>query len=136
VVVHQTDAVLGAMDEWNRKHHGRSGLIHRVKDSTMDEAEVESIYLEFMKQYVPRRPRRCAATRSARIAASWRATCRSWKTGSTTATSTCRRSRNCARAGSPDVYEGAEEERGHEALADIIESIDELKYYREHFLKV
>ena len=47
-VVHQTDAVLGGMDEWNRNTHGRSGLTQRVKDSIMDEAEVESQALEFL----------------------------------------------------------------------------------------
>ena len=55
IAVHQPDAVLDAMDEWNKNTHGRSGLIDRVKASTTGEAEAEQIYLEFMKQYIPSR---------------------------------------------------------------------------------
>ena len=50
-VVHQSDAALAAMDEWNQKTHGRSGLIDKVKASTMNEAEVEAAALEFLKKY-------------------------------------------------------------------------------------
>src|SRR5574343_1504851 len=50
-VVHQSDAVLAAMDEWNQKTHGRSGLIDKVKASTLDEALVEAEALAFLKKY-------------------------------------------------------------------------------------
>jgi oligoribonuclease (3'-5' exoribonuclease) len=88
LVVHQPDEVMDAMDNWNKGTHGKSGLIERVKASQLNEAEAEAQMLEFVKQHVPPEPRRCAATRSVRTAASWRATCRNWKPFSTTATST------------------------------------------------
>jgi len=55
VVVHQSNAVLEAMDDWNKNTHGKSGLIERVKASTTDEAAAEALYLEWMAQYVPAR---------------------------------------------------------------------------------
>jgi oligoribonuclease len=55
IAVHQPDAVLDAMDEWNKNTHGRSGLIERVKASTIDEAAAEALYLDFMREYIPSR---------------------------------------------------------------------------------
>ena len=52
-VVHQTDAVLDAMDSWNKGTHGRSGLIDKVKASTLDEADVEAAALAFLREHVP-----------------------------------------------------------------------------------
>src|SRR5512137_431547 len=53
LAVHQSDAALAAMDDWNQKHHGESGLIDRVKASTINEAEAERLTIEFLKQWVP-----------------------------------------------------------------------------------
>jgi oligoribonuclease len=55
LAVHQSDAALAAMDDWNQHHHGQSGLIKRVKASTIDDAEAERQTLEFIKQWVPER---------------------------------------------------------------------------------
>ena len=55
IAVHQPDAVLEGMDEWNKNTHGRSGLIERVKASTIDEAAAEALYLDFMREYIPSR---------------------------------------------------------------------------------
>ncbi|MDP3083231.1 MAG: oligoribonuclease, partial [Rubrivivax sp.] len=52
--IHQSDAALDAMDAWNKGTHGRSGLIDRVKASTVDEASAEAQVIEFLKRYVPR----------------------------------------------------------------------------------
>ena len=52
--IHQSDAALDAMDAWNKGTHGRSGLIDRVKASTVDEAQAETQVIEFLKKYVPR----------------------------------------------------------------------------------
>ena len=84
LAVHQNDAALEAMDAWNKGTHGRSGLIDRVKASTVDEASSCSASCR-------RESRRCAATASARTGDFWRARCRSWKRSSTTATSTSAR---------------------------------------------
>ena len=53
LAVHQSDAALAAMDDWNQKQHGGSGLIDRVKASDIDEAEAERQTIEFLKQWVP-----------------------------------------------------------------------------------
>ena len=55
IAVHQPDSVLDAMDEWNRNTHGKSGLIDRVRASTLSEAQAEAQMLAFLQQYVPAR---------------------------------------------------------------------------------
>ena len=123
------------MDAWNKGTHGRSGLIDRVKASTVDEAEAEAQVIEFLQAATcPQASRRCAATASARTGASWPTTCRRWKPSSTTATSTSARSRNWRKRWKPEILGGFKKAQAHTALADIHESIDELAYYREHFL--
>ncbi len=76
LVIHQADSVLDGMDAWNKGTHGRSGLIEKVKASTLDEQAATEQMIAFLKQYV-NRP--CAAIRSVRIDALWRATCQTWK---------------------------------------------------------
>ena len=72
LVIHQSDDLLDKMDAWNKGTHGRSGLIDKVKASTVTEAEAEQTVLDFVAQYVPKaQRRRCAATPSARTGASW-----------------------------------------------------------------
>jgi hypothetical protein len=100
LVVRQDDATLSAMDSWNRSTHAKSGLIDKVKASTLDEPAVEARMLAFLREYVPPGFRRCAAIRSARTGVSSRAGCRRSRTISTIGTSTSRPSRSCAGAGS------------------------------------
>jgi oligoribonuclease len=133
--VHQTDAALAAMDEWNRKTHGRSGLIDRVRASALDEAAVELLALEFLKKYSTKghspmcgnsigQDRRFMARHMPALEAFFhyrnldvstlKELCRRWQ---------------------PEIYKGFKKKGRHTALADIHESIDELRYYREHFLR-
>lgn len=70
IVIHQSDAVLDAMDAWNKGTHGRSGLIDKVRASTVDEAQAEQQLIDFIARYVPRQASPCAATPSGRTAAS------------------------------------------------------------------
>jgi oligoribonuclease len=135
IAVHQPDAVLDAMDEWNKNTHGRSGLIERSRPRPSTKPPPRRSTSTSCANTSPRAPRPCAATPSARTAASWPATCPSSKTGSTTATWMCPPSRSSAAAGAR-MYKGLEKKGAHQALADIHESIAELRYYREHFLKV
>src|SRR5215212_5462798 len=86
-VLHQSDEVLDAMDSWNKSTHGKSGLVDKVRASTLTAPEVESRLVEFLKPSVPPH---CAATRCTRTAASWRATCRSSRPTCTTGSWTCR----------------------------------------------
>ncbi|GLT23016.1 MAG: oligoribonuclease [Zoogloea sp.] len=136
IAVHQTDAVLDGMDEWNKNTHGRSGLIERVKASTISEAEAEATYLEFMKQYVPSRTTPMCGNsigQDRRFMARYMPTLEGYfhyrNLDVSTLKELCRRWR-------PDVYKGLEKKGAHKALDDILESIAELRYYREHFLKV
>ena len=88
-VVHQSDELLENMDAWNTATHGRTGLTQRVRESQLTEAEVEQKLLDFIAQWIPEKPRRCAATPSTKTAALWSNTCRVSKRISTTAIWTC-----------------------------------------------
>ena len=88
LVVHQEAALLGAMDDWNKSTHAKSGLIGRVAASTLTEAEVEEQMPRFSRRTSRPRSRRCAATPCTRTGAFCPATCRGWRRSSCTATST------------------------------------------------
>ncbi|MBN9204831.1 oligoribonuclease [Methylibium petroleiphilum] len=132
--VHQSDAVLDAMDAWNKGTHGRSGLIDRVKASTVDEAAAERQVIEFLKAYVP----------AGKSPMSGNSICqdRRFLAKDMPALETFFHYRNLdvstlkelARRWKPAILDGFKKAQAHTALADIHESIDELAYYREHFL--
>lgn len=133
--IHQPDAVLDAMDAWNKGTHGRSGLIDRVKASTVSEAEAEAAMIEFLKKYVPEgkspmcgnsicQDRRFMARHMPKLEAFFhyrnldvstlKELCRRWK---------------------PELIAGFKKHQLHTALADIRESVEELQYYRQHFIR-
>lgn len=133
--IHQPDEVLDGMDAWNKGTHGRSGLIERVKASTVTEAQAEEELIEFLKKYVPSgkspmcgnticQDRRFMARGMPKLEAFFhyrnldvstlKELCRRWK---------------------PELVNGFKKHQMHTALADILESIEELRYYREHFIK-
>jgi oligoribonuclease len=134
--IHQSDEVLNGMDAWNKGTHGRSGLIDRVKASTISEADAESAIIAFLKHFVPAgkspmcgnsicQDRRFMARGMPKLEAFFhyrnldvstlKELCRRWK---------------------PELASGFKKHQKHTALADIVESIEELKYYREHFIKI
>jgi len=136
IAVHQSDATLDKMDNWNKGTHGRSGLIDRVKASTIDEAQAEQQLIAFLKQWVPAnkspmcgnsicQDRRFMARGMPKLEAFFhyrnldvstlKELCRRWK---------------------PELASGFKKAQKHTALADILESIEELRYYREHFIKL
>jgi len=133
--IHQADAVLDGMDNWNKGTHGKSGLIDRVRASTVDEAAASEALIAFLKQWVPAgkspmcgnsicQDRRFMARGMPKLEAFFhyrnldvstlKELCRRWK---------------------PELVGGFKKAQKHTALADIIESIEELRYYREHFIK-
>jgi oligoribonuclease len=135
LVVHQDDAILDAMDDWNKSTHARSGLIDKVKASTLSERAAEEQLLAFLAGHVPSKispmcgnsicqDRRFLARHMPRLegyfhyrnldVSTLKELVKRWK---------------------PEIAKGLVKQGKHEALADIHESIDELKYYREHFLK-
>ena len=133
--IHQSDAILDGMDAWNKGTHGRSGLIDRVKASTITEADAEAALVDFLRHFVPPgkspmcgnsicQDRRFMARGMKKLEAFFhyrnldvstlKELCRRWK---------------------PALVSGFKKHQKHTALADIIESIEELRYYREHFIK-
>ena len=134
--IHQSDEALDGMDAWNKGTHGRSGLIERVKASTVTEAQAETALIEFLKAYVPAgkspmcgnsicQDRRFMARGMPKLEAFFhyrnldvstlKELCKRWK---------------------PELASGFKKHQKHTAMADIIESIEELRYYREHFIKL
>ncbi len=135
IAVHQPDSVLDAMDEWNKNTHGRSGLIDRVRASTIDEAAAEAIYLDFVKQYAPSRTSPMCGNsigQDRRFMVRYMPTLEAWFHSRNLDVSTLK---ELARRWRPDVYKGLTKKGAHQALDDILESIEELRYYREHFIK-
>ena len=134
--IHQSDETLDKMDAWNKGTHGRSGLIERVKASSVTEEQASAELIAFLKQYVPAgkspmcgnsicQDRRFMARGMPKLEAFFhyrnldvstlKELCRRWK---------------------PEIVGGFKKHQKHTALADIIESIEELRYYREHFIKL
>jgi oligoribonuclease len=136
LVVHQATAVLDGMDDWNKGTHGRSGLVERVKASPLDEAEVEERMLEFLRQHVPQRiSPMCGNSicQDRRFLARWMPKLEAYFHYRNLDVSTLK---ELVRRWRPELAKGLVKHGKHEALADIYESIDELRYYREHFLRV
>ena len=134
-VVHQSDEALAAMDDWNQKTHGRSGLIDKVKASTLSEAAVESLALDFLKKYsVPGHSPMCGNSigQDRRFMARYMPTLEAFFHYRNLDVSTLK---ELCKRWQPEICKGFKEKGLHRAVAEIYESIDELKYYREHFLK-
>jgi oligoribonuclease len=136
LVVHQSDAVLDGMDAWNKGTHGRSGLIDKVKASTLtEEAAIEQM-IGFLKEYVPAgKSPMCGNSicQDRRFMAKYMPNLEAYFHYRNLDVSVFK---ELARRWKPTVYAGFKKASKHEALADIYESIEELKYYREHFIKL
>lgn len=135
LVLHQPDALLASMDEWNRSMHGKSGLIERVRASALTEAAAEEQTIAFLQRYVPpatspmcgnsvHQDRRFLVRHLPRLEAYFHYRNLDVST-----------LKELARRWKPEIMAGLTKHGKHEALADIYESIEELKYYREHFLR-
>ncbi len=135
-VVHQADATLAAMDSWNQGTHGRSGLIDKVKASLLSEDDVERAALAFLREHVPPGASPMCGNsicQDRRFLARWMPALEEHfhyrNLDVSTLKELCKRWR-------PEVARGFVKDTKHTALADVYESLDELKYYREHFLKL
>jgi oligoribonuclease len=136
LAVHQSDAVLDGMDAWNKGTHGKSGLIDRVKASTVDEAAAEAQVIAFLKQYVPAgKSPMCGNSicQDRRFLAKDMPALEAFFHYRNLDVSTLK---ELARRWKPAVLEGFKKAQAHTALADIHESIDELLHYRQHFLQL
>ena len=135
-VVRQPQSVLDAMDEWNRNTHGRSGLIDRVKASPHSEAEVEAQLLEFVRQHVPARTSPMCGNsicQDRRFMARYMPRLEDYFHYRNLDVSTLK---ELARRWKPEMAKGVVKNGKHQALADIYESIAELRYYRDNFLRL
>jgi oligoribonuclease len=134
-VVHQDDAALAAMDSWNQGTHGKSGLIDKVKASTLDEAAVEDAALAFLAQHVGQKMSPMCGNsicQDRRFLARWMPRLEEWFHYRNLDVSTLK---ELVRRWKPELMKGIPKEGKHEALADVMESIQELAYYREHFIR-
>ncbi|HEY0201089.1 MAG TPA: oligoribonuclease [Burkholderiaceae bacterium] len=133
-VIHQPDALLDKMDAWNKGTHGRSGLIDKVKASTVDEAEAERQLVAFIGQYVPKGASpMCGNTigQDRRFLVKYMPKLEAFFHYRNLDVSTLK---ELAKRWKPAIYNGFKKAQKHTALADVHESIDEMAYYREHFL--
>jgi oligoribonuclease len=134
MVIHQSDSVLDGMDAWNKGTHGRSGLIDKVKASTLDEKTATEQMIAFIKQFVPAgKSPMCGNSicQDRRFMARYMPELEAYFHYRNLDVSVFK---ELARRWKPAIYNGFKKASRHEALADIYESIDELKYYREHFI--
>jgi oligoribonuclease len=134
--VHQPDAVLAGMDEWNTRTHGASGLVARVRASAHDERAVEVAMLEFLRPLVPKgKSPMCGNSicQDRRFLARHMPELERWFHYRNLDVSTLK---ELARRWNPEVLKGLTKHGKHEALADIHESIEELKHYRANFLRL
>jgi oligoribonuclease len=136
LVIHQSDAQLNQMDAWNKGTHGKSGLIDKVKASTITESEAEQQLLDFIKQYVPKSASpMCGNTISQdrRFLVKYMPRLEGYFHYRNLDVSTLK---ELSRRWKPEVYSAFKKQQRHTALADVHESIDELAHYREHFIRL
>ncbi|MBS0468591.1 MAG: oligoribonuclease [Proteobacteria bacterium] len=132
--IHQSDAVLDAMDAWNKGTHGRSGLIDKVRASTIDEAEAERQLIEFLARYVPKgKAPMCGNSigQDRRFLVKYMPKLEVFFHYRNVDVSTLK---ELARRWKPGAYDSFKKAQRHTALADVHESIDELAHYRQCFL--
>jgi oligoribonuclease len=136
MAVHQSDAALAAMDDWNQLHHGQSGLIERVKASTIEDAEAERLTIEFLKQWVPENTSPICGNsigQDRRFLYRYMPKLEAYFHYRNIDVSTLK---ELAARWAPEITDGFNKVSSHQALDDILGSIEELRYYREHFIKL
>jgi oligoribonuclease len=134
-VVRQSDEVLDGMDAWNKGTHGRSGLIAKVRASSQDEATVEAQALAFLQEHVPAKASPMCGNsicQDRRFLARHMPLLEDYFHYRNLDVSTLK---ELARRWKPDLMKGVPKEGKHEALADVYESIVELRYYRKEFIR-
>ncbi len=136
IAVHQSDETLAAMDEWNTRTHGESGLVERVRHSTQDEAAAEKATLEFLHQWVePGMSPMCGNSicQDRRFMVRGMPALERFFHYRNLDVSTLK---ELTRRWAPQLLEGLQKNEAHQALRDILDSIEELKYYRAHLFNI
>ena len=135
-VIHQSDELLNKMDAWNKGTHGRSGLIDKVKASTLTEQDAEEQILAFIKKYVSKNNSPlCGNTISQdrRFLVKYMPKLEAYLHYRNLDVSTLK---ELSKRWKPEVFNSFKKHQKHTALADVHESIEELAHYREHFIKL
>jgi oligoribonuclease len=136
LVIHQSDAQLDKMDSWNKGTHGRSGLIDKVRASTVTEAQAEQVILDFVSAYAPKRAvPMCGNSigQDRRFLVKYMPKLEAFFHYRNIDVSTLK---ELAKRWRPDIYNAFRKQQKHTALADVHESIDELAHYRQHLLRL
>jgi len=136
LVVHQPDSVLEAMDSWNKSTHKKTGLTDKVRASTMSEAEAERAALAFLAEHVPaNNSPMCGNSicQDRRFLARWMPKLEAHFHYRNLDVSTLK---ELVRRWQPELAKGFTKEGKHEAMADILESIEELKFYRKSVMTI
>jgi len=136
LAIHQSDDILNAMDDWNTRQHGQSGLTARVKNSAITEAEAERQTIEFLREFVPANASPMCGNsicQDRRFLARCMPELEKYFHYRNLDVSSLK---ELAKRWAPKVFKGFSKESSHLALEDIRDSIAELKYYREHLLKL
>ena len=136
LAIHQPADIMDAMDEWNTSHHGASGLTERVRTSELSTRDAEQETLEFLQKFVPaRKSPMCGNTicQDRRFMARLMPELEDYFHYRNLDVSTLK---ELARCWKPELLSGFQKKGAHLAMDDILESIDELKYYREHFIRL
>ena len=134
LAIKQPEALLAAMDDWNQKHHGDSGLIDRVKSSKIDEREAERQTLKFLAEYSFKNSSPLCGNsicQDRRFMANYMQELEAYFHYRNLDVSSVK---ELARRWKPQIMEGLVKQGSHQAMDDIKDSVNELKYYREHFI--
>ncbi|MGQ9658648.1 MAG: oligoribonuclease [Thermochromatium sp.] len=136
IAIHQDEAILARLDDWNREHHGASGLLDRVRASPQRETEAEAATLAFLSQYVPAGASPLCGNsicQDRRFLARWMPRLEAYFHYRNLDVSTLK---ILAQRWAPEVANGFKKTSRHLALDDIRESVDELRHYRAHLLRL
>jgi len=135
VVVRQPESLLEAMDDWNKRQHGASGLLERVRTEGVSEREAEATTLAFLERYIEKkRSPLCGNTiwQDRRFLSRYMPTLENYLHYRMIDVSSIK---ELVRRWRPDLVPGYSKQNAHTAMADVRESIEELRYYREHFIR-
>ena len=136
LVIHQPDSIIDHMDKWNTTTHTRTGLVDKVKASTLTEAEAEEKLLAFISEWIPEKASPMCGNsihQDRRFMVRYMPKLEAYFHYRNLDVSTLK---ELARRWNPAILKGISKKGAHQALDDIKESIEEMAYYREHFLTI
>ena len=135
IAVHQADEIMNSMDDWNTRTHGKTGLTERVKNSRTVENEAEKQTIDFLKEYIGKNQSPMCGNsicQDRRFLARYMPELEAWFHYRNLDVSSIK---ELAKRWKPEILGGYSKKNTHQAMDDIRESIEELQYYRKHFLQ-